>query len=408
MMNNRIGKISCENNKPKHFWHTVLFVWVYFATFLIFHAIPIVYDDLFRIYFSFVQIFGLAILAMRVKLIPLTRLNRPGLFLASLLFGKTVISLAEGFQHYYDYLLPVFGFVGYVYSLTIRLEWRVFIGFYFLQVVYFLVEYYSKLPHLFFRPGFDEDAVIFDRASSNCVSICLNFTIISILHYDYYSAWGIKRFALILSLLNLVLVFIQQSRVGIIVAWLMVVLAAIRAGIAFRRVIFSNIFILCIIFAFRGIDYVQILGESIGDISAAAYFDDIRSEAVKNFFVRINNFSQFLLGPGMSEVEISESEYIGYSYNSFIDVWSRYTFIGFSLLLINFSLTTLKGIWCRENYRFFLLTPILFYSLFESLYFPNFWDAIIFSIIFISDLSVNNIQGKAPRQQIVLLDNGEV
>ena len=77
-------------------------------------------------------------------------------------------------------ICPITSYLGYTFirkraaSFNLKLFNLLFLFLY----IYFYLIYFSLLPNLFFRPGFDEHAIVFETASSNGIPIILNIRFI--------------------------------------------------------------------------------------------------------------------------------------------------------------------------------------------------------------------------------------
>jgi hypothetical protein len=107
---------------------------------------------------------------------------------------------------------------------------------------------------------------------------------------------------------------------------------------------------------------------------------DIRGQAQRNFFQNLNDFrfffgyeSNYIFAKGI------DSDLL-YTYSVFIDIWNRYGLIMFILFVVVLLNRFLKNV----NFYFplYYFIPFLVYSLIESIFFPNFWDSIIYILLF--------------------------
>lgn len=251
-----------------------------------------------------------------------------------------------------------------------------FIGLYF----FFYIEYYSVIPDYFFRPFFDEDAVVFDMSSSNAIPISLNLTLFSYMVLSFFYEKDNQKVIFFFSIINFILIIIQQSRAGILISLLMFFLASYHYN---KKRLIKFLLILSIITSFSVayyysniIEYIEIVGNING---IEAIDEDIRGEAQKNFFKDMDTKS-FLFGyPYRSFAGVGDTE-VSYTYNVLLDIWNRYGFFQAQLLILLF----VYRIASRKKFYFplYYFTPFIVYSLVESLFFPNYWDVIIYLLLF--------------------------
>jgi hypothetical protein len=101
-----------------------------------------------------------------------------------------------------------------------------------------------------------------------------------------------------------------------------------------------------------------------------------RSQAQEEFFYKMDSFT-FLFG---HTIRIYSRDNLAYTYNVFLDMWDRYTL--FPALIFTFILLIRLIKWRKFKYPFYYLLPFLAYSMVESMFFPNYWDVIIYLVIF--------------------------
>ena len=78
---------------------------------------------------------------------------------------------------------------------------------------------------MFFRPGFDEDEVVFDLSSSNAIPMALNITLYVYFILNKFYGVEKKKEIVFFSIINLALAVIQQSRIGILLSIVILVLS---------------------------------------------------------------------------------------------------------------------------------------------------------------------------------------
>ena len=350
--------------------NTILFLYVFILPHTIYTIIDIKYS--LDLLLTLITLLGIIILKLRSHSLSKT----PLLFSVSMIIlGLLVWIVKQGVGQNAVLFIPVFSYCGYefVRKYTIDLRWFnvVFVFFYF----YFYLIYFSKLPNLFFRPGFDEDAIVFERASSNGISVALNITLYAYIILEYYFKQNRNRDILIISLINIILIFIQQSRAGILCSLLLLLIILYSSYRKFfKKTFLLYIFILFISFFTKKLIAFEIFFSQFG-IDSSSYEDDSRKETASNFFKMVleNDFFWGVpLGTNLGSV--------GYTFNVFLDFWNSYSFLGFFILISIFVIR----IYNRKKYFFpiYYILPFLLYSMVESFFFPGYWDVIIFLLLF--------------------------
>ena len=120
--------------------------------------------------------------------------------------------------------LPFVAFIGFEYLLRHQINTVVFRICLIFMYIYFYFVYFSIIPDLFFRPGFDEDEVVFDLSSSNAIPMALNITLYVYFILNKFYGVEKKKEIVFFSIINLALAVIQQSRIGILVSIVMIII----------------------------------------------------------------------------------------------------------------------------------------------------------------------------------------
>jgi hypothetical protein len=244
-----------------------------------------------------------------------------------------------------------------------------FIGLY----IFFYNVYFSILPNLFFRPMFDEDEAVFDMSSSNAIPIALNITLFAYIILNRLYDEKREKKIFFLSLINLILCLIQQSRAGIFIALFLLGLSLFdysRRNFKYGIVLIS---ILGIRYSVEIFEFVDVIGNVEG---IEALKEDGRGDAQLSFFENMDFFT-FIFGHTKTNFG---SANFGYTYNVFLDMWDRY---GLFQLLIFFSILMYRIVfWKNFKFPLYYIIPFLLYSMIESLFFPQFWDVIIYLLLF--------------------------
>ncbi len=269
------------------------------------------------------------------------------------------------------------GPIGTIVGMFILSKYRLVLGwfdivFVILYTFYYNV-YYSVIPNLFFRPGYDEDGVVFDMSSSNAISTSLNITLYAYMILSRYYKYANRNKLLLISIVNLVMIVIQQSRIGILVAMVILVLNLYSYS---KRFLYTSIILLiCLIINYwqKILNFSSFLGNVDG---LEAYKEDIRSQAQSQFFQNMDLFT-FIFGHTTKNYT---KDGFGYTYNVFLDIWDRYSIFQVGIFTVVLLLRGLR--WKKFEFPLYYFLPFIAYSMVESIFFPNYWDVIIYIMLF--------------------------
>ena len=200
-----------------------------------------------------------------------------------------------------------------------------------------------------------------------------------ILNKFYYESYNKKIF--FFSIINLVLAIIQQSRGGLIVSILLLLIALFnydKKKMLKVLVIFSLIVISIIVYYYNEIiNFIYIVGNLNG---FNALDEDIRGEAQKSFFKNLD-LSRIIFGYDKGYVyAVDTAGDILYTYNVFLDVWNKYSLFQFIFFIFVLLLRIIK--YSKFYFPLYFFIPFFVYSMVESIFFPNFWDCIIYILLF--------------------------
>ena len=284
--------------------------------------------------------------------------------------------IVYGAISFHSILMPIAASIGYYYIKEYKVNTRVFDLYLLALYVYFGISYYSHLPSLIFRGHFD-DGSWFGGSSSNAIPIALINILYIYYVISYYQGEKNNKKLLFYSLTNSVLVFIQQSRIGIVISVMMLLYFSYNYSLSkskFLRYV-PMLLVICVSSYYVQF-YLADLTEQVGLISVQAYEEDCRKAAVDYLF---NNMGvkEFFWGypPG---TEFFPN--IDYTYNMWLEHWNKYTVIGFVFLVGIF----INRFFRRKEYffPFFFFIPLLIYGYVEPRYLPNFWDFFIYLMLF--------------------------
>jgi hypothetical protein len=288
-----------------------------------------------------------------------------------LIFGVLNIPI-HGIIKPLNLISPILTLIGYLYlqERNFRVEFFVFyiIGWY---IFYYFI-YYSVLPDLFFRPGFDEDELFFDNSSSNAIPICLNMSVYAFFICNKFFNQNANRLILAVAIINVLLIVIQQSRSGIVISIVLMLMILWEYKRSLFFMLSSLVLIPILIYYKQLVWYFEV----VGNIDASALETDGRTYAQKEFFETLDLWS-FIFGH--TERIYGRSDF-SYTYNVFLDFWDDYGFIPLFFLMAIFLLRAIF----RKKFKFplYYFIPFFMYTMVESIFLPMFWDVLIYVLIF--------------------------
>lgn len=338
-------------------------------------------DTLTKIYFYTLLLCYGVYLCLHVQGI-LSHLYLPPLFITSVFFIFGAFNLIlKGSTETFNIAAPIITYLAYYYLQKNRIKSGVMdllmIGLY----IYYFIVYYSTLPNLLVHPELED---FFGKASSNAIPITLNITLYAYMILNKFLDENNNKKIVSFAAINLVLIVIQQSRAGIFIALVILLLACYDYSrkLAFGIMCLVGLIILYfIIFHLQDIlEYMEI----IGDVDPNSLKEDIRGDAQTKFFQSMD-VRAALFGYG------KDGDFAGlkYTYNVFLDIWNRYGILTLIIIVCTF----IYRFVFYKNYKFplYFFIPFFIYSLVESQFFPNFWDVIVYLMLFTpKDLSYKN------------------
>lgn len=366
------------HNLEKTTFNSIVFLLLFISPHIIYSVIP---KDIVSVYYILLPICYLLITVRFFVFFKENFFIKPLLFSVSFLILGILNLILHASTAFFNLIAPIVAFLGYCFVFKKKINLRIFDFFLIGMYVFFYLVYFSVIPDLFFRPGFDEDAIVFDNSSSNLIPMALNITLYAYMIMNRFYLESNNKKILVFSVINLGLTIIQQSRVGLVISLVLCLLSLfnydkkkmVRVLMAFLIIILS-----IIVFYYKEIsEYVEIIGNLNG---LEALDEDIRGEAQRSFFQNMELFN-FLFGYKENYVyAIGSDGDILYTYNVFLDMWNKYGF--FQLILFIFVI--LFRIFRQSKFHFplYFFMPFFLYSMVESIFFPNFWDCIIYILIF--------------------------
>ena len=271
-------------------------------------------------------------------------------------------------------LCSFIGLVGFCYLSNHRIKLEIFDITLVVFYVFFFLSYY--ILDISLRTDIDDH--LFGISSSNTIAITLN--IIWVIYYIIARSYGKKikqKQLLIYSLINLIAIVVQGSRIGILVAAINCLLS-LSDVFNIKRIYFPIIMVL------GGYLFLR-YGSSLNQVmeyqqmqGLESYNEDVRSLAQADF---ISNLTLEHALFGFSET----AHFAGWdrTFNAFLDFWRRYGILPFLSLIF----LLIKRV--VNNKRYF--TPLIafisifLYSFFESFWGATLWDILIYIVLFYSN-----------------------
>ncbi len=292
--------------------------------------------------------------------------------------GAIIKFIVYGHLTYTSIVLPIVAFFGYYYIDDRQLKLGVFdfliIGLY----IFFILTYFRMLPSLFMRVGF-QDGAWYGSSSSNAIPIILInvLYIYEVLAYLYEE--DRRTVLLIFSIINFVLIIIQQSRAGILLSLLFVIWNVYQLGKNRKSLVIKllpwGIAIAGVVWISHNTSLINEYIDVVGDISVSSYENDGRSRSAQAFFDNMT-MSEFVVGYPLG----SEFGETSYTYNTFLDHWNKYTIFGFVLTMC---ILIVRIIGYKKYYfPLYFLIPFFLYGWVEHRYLPNYWDFFIYLMLF--------------------------
>lgn len=324
-------------------------------------------------------LFGYIICAIYLNIKPIEPKFRQPLLLTAIFFFLGILNLLiRNSNAFFNIIGPIIALLGYCFIATKQINIKLFNLFLLYLYIFFYITYYKILPNYFFRPGFNED--IFESASSNTIPISLNITLYAYMICDRFYKNENKIYILLFSIINFVLIFIQQSRGGFVIALILITMAIFhysKRSFMLIGILYFTIGSFCII---KYQNEIESYFEFIGTVNAIeALSEDIRGEAQKAFFKDIT-LPEIILGHGPKQYAGESEQTITYTFNVFLEMWNKYGL----LIIVIFIFIFIYRIFCRKEFEYpvYFFIPFFLYSMFESIYFPSYYDCIIYTLIF--------------------------
>ncbi|MBA4408504.1 MAG: hypothetical protein C0397_03665 [Odoribacter sp.] len=296
-------------------------------------------------------------------------------FTLMFVFFGVINQIINGYFSYFNLLAPLIAYLGYVFTHKNKLEFKVFNILIVSNYIYFIIVYYSKLSSFFLRIDDETDGLYFLNTSSNLIPCVL---IINLFAYDIISKIKYEnkndKIITIYAAINVLLILIQQSRAGIIIS---IIYLLIKLFSTYRKFFWVTA-ISFMIFIIINLSFIIAYSDIIGGISKESdYLNDARGLQAKEFFTRLD-VSSFFWGYGKTTFTASKFSSVQ---NQFLSIWNYYTFFTVFIFIVIIILRFIL----KDKYKipFIYFIPFIIYGMFEGFYFPNFWDFSIYLMLFI-------------------------
>lgn len=317
-----------------------------------------------------------------VFLVQKQKQSKNALFFAIISCLGAFITLANGTSIGWMLMKIVYIFMGYTAFIFIKNNkmnlWPFSIFMVGLYIFFYVIYFKFILSGNFINK--DE---AFENSSSNAISICLCGTLFLYYLLNVYYEAKHDLIILLYSIINIILIFFQGSRGGLIVALLQglfCVYSIIKGnssryvkwiGIGvFATVIITVVTYAAIIFDNMNVNEFMHLFES--------YDEESRSQLLIYAFDRMD-LSVFLTGWTSGE----SLDYDHRTYNGFIDFWFSYGLLPFIALLYFAARRFISR--KRFNIRAYHLMPLFAYSFAESFMAFGVWEFLMFLALFLSE-----------------------
>jgi hypothetical protein len=350
---------------------------IYAFFFVLQNVIGLVYSP-----YSFVSFYWITI-TIAIGLIgfnlPITKIKyRPALFFTITCVFGAFLSYINGKSFVGAITKSIFiisGFIGFVYLVEKRINLIVFD---FLLVSLYIFFYFSYFS-LDSETRFLMDGDFFGHSSSNAIAMSLNIILFFYLIISKQQVNQLKIF--IFSIINLLLIFVQESRAGIVVSSLILVMSMVDLfNINHKRKYISYLYTTIIVFYFI-LSFNNEIGDYLSSVQLegiSTFQEDIRNESQQAFFIKMD-IGSFLFG---YPDDFNFSQGITRTFNSFLDFWNRFGFIPFFLFMVLLYYRISRPYNYSTSLIYFF--PLIFYSLVEALWGGTQWDILIFLLLFYS------------------------
>ena len=267
----------------------------------------------------------------------------------------------------------IYCFMGYVGLLYVK-SYKIHPIAFDILIIILYVFFYQTFFSLDFATRLSLNDDLYTHSSSNTIAISLNMVLLLYFVLQYKHP-NIRM--LLYAITNLILIGIQGSRAGLLVA--IILFSVISLKIIPRKYFYTGTVVLVTVVAmiiFKNLDIILEVVDFDNMQGVSSYEEDIRSRVQRGFFTKMS-IDSFLFGYPPAYVF---NEDITRTFNAFLDFWGRYGLFGFFMLMV----CLYKRIIRRKQYDISLVAflPLLAYSFFESLWGGALWDLFIYIALF--------------------------
>jgi hypothetical protein len=358
------------------------FILLYLVTPVLLYVLPAYYNVPIKVFFLGSNIIIFLNLLFSNKFIIE---SRPLIFSISLF----LLALLVVFNKDLHWTIPFYYLTGYISYIQFKYIGNIQTKLQYLIVgsyIFFYIVYFSKLPGFINRPGFDES--VFYVSSSNTIAIALNIYMLTYVAYGIYHNKLQHKKVILFGIINIILIFIQQSRIGLLVA---IIILFIPWLSSLKKKSISKYFFLTFIL---GIIYYSIqfylIDSSIGDFSLDGYLLDSRGLIQFLFFLNLSGDLIFW-GYPLDYIYYAEFERV---YNMFLLNYNYTTIIGFIIIIYFFFFRILNS--KRYFFPTIIILPIVLYGMVEEIFLPMGWDFVLYLALFLKIKSPKSSLNKKP------------
>lgn len=301
----------------------------------------------------------------------------------SILFSLFSIfnQIVNNYFSLFNIIAPFAAFFGYVFVIEFNLSRKSFNLLMIGNYIFFFIIYFSKNTANLFVEDSQLQTEMFVNTSSNVIPAVLIITlyICDVLNFIKFNKRN-DKFILGFACINLILILIQRSRAGIIVSLIFLVIKLYDYN---RKLLLIFLFALTVfasVFSNEVALYIEFSGGVSGD---GGYFKDVRGQALESFFFNMTSLKAVLFGYGK---DISLIIFYG-TQALFLNIWN-YQGLIFLLILSGIILKRFVNN-SKKMVPLIYFLPFLVYSIFEGFFLPNYWDFVIYLILFYKKGEVN-------------------
>lgn len=216
-------------------------------------------------------------------------------------------------------------------------------------------------------------------SSSNAIPISLNVTLYAYIICDRFFNNDNRKKIFFFSIINFLLILIQQSRAGVVISLVLLVISMYHYS---KKWLILIIIIVSVIISYIIIIYgetIKVYLEIIGDLDIKALGQDIRGEAQSEFFKNMT-LDELIFGHDAKQYAGDVEKGITYTFNVFLDMWDKYGITILIVFMFIFAFRCFK--YAKFEFPLYYFIPFFMYSFVESIFFPNFWDCVIYLLLF--------------------------